>query len=505
MIEEFPDGSKTVWCSEVERMFRTKGMAGFTLYPGKAYIEIKAKVYNRTPFPQTFLWWANPAVVVNKDYYSVFPPDVNAVFDHGKRAVSSFPIATGEYYKVDYSAGVDISRYKNIPVPTSYMAINSKYDFVGGYEEHIEAGLLHVADHHVNAGKKQWTWGNGDFGQAWDRNLTDEDGPYIELMTGMYCDNQPDFTWLQPYEEKSWVQYFMPYQKVGLVKNATRDALINLLPEGDGRMKVILYTTAAHREVRVMLTNVENHRIYLDTLTAVSPEHTYMQVVECDTQKAEDLKLVVLDEKGNVMVSYQADKPEIRPIPEPAKAALDPKQIASMEQLFLTGHHLEQYRHATYQPLDYYMEALSRDESDIRCNNAVGLLLMRRGRFAEAQKYFDRAIKTQTERNPNPYDGEPYYNLGWSKKMQGDIDGAYDAFFKATWNAAWQDAGYMGLAQIDMIRKDYESGLDHINRSLYRNWLNHKGRQLKTSFLRKTGDYTRAMALVDESLSMDRF
>ena len=34
-IEEFPDGSVTVWCSEVERMFRTKGMAGFTLYPGK--------------------------------------------------------------------------------------------------------------------------------------------------------------------------------------------------------------------------------------------------------------------------------------------------------------------------------------------------------------------------------------------------------------------------------------------------------------------------------------
>lgn len=52
---------------------------------------------------------------------------------------------------------------------------------------------------------------------------------YIELMTGMYCDNQPDFTWLRPYEEKSWVQYFMPYQKVGMVKNATRDALINMI------------------------------------------------------------------------------------------------------------------------------------------------------------------------------------------------------------------------------------------------------------------------------------
>ena len=83
--------------------------------------------------PQTFLWWANPAVPVNDDTQSVFPPDVHAVMDHGKRDVSRFPIATGVYYKQDYSAGVDISRYKNIPVPTSYMAYHSDYDFVGGY------------------------------------------------------------------------------------------------------------------------------------------------------------------------------------------------------------------------------------------------------------------------------------------------------------------------------------------------------------------------------------
>lgn len=61
-------------------------------------------------------------------------------------------------------------------------------------------GLLHVANHHVDLGKKQWTWGNGDFGKAWDRNLTDEDGPYIELMCGVYTDNQPDFSWLMPGE-----------------------------------------------------------------------------------------------------------------------------------------------------------------------------------------------------------------------------------------------------------------------------------------------------------------
>ena len=214
-IEEYADGSVTVWCSEVERMFRTRGMAGFTLYPDKAYLEIKVKLLNRTDFPQTFLWWANPAVKVNDHYQSVFPPDVNAVFDHGKRDVSEFPIAKGTYYKVDYSPGTDISRYKNIPVPTSYMAVNSKYNFVGGYENDSKGGLLHVANHHVSPGKKQWTWGHSDFGQAWDRNLTDEDGPYIELMCGVYTDNQPDFSWLMPGEEKDLQPIFYALPRFG--------------------------------------------------------------------------------------------------------------------------------------------------------------------------------------------------------------------------------------------------------------------------------------------------
>ena len=210
------DGSCTIYVGETDKMYGTKGMAAISLYPGKAYIEIKGQLYNHTDLPQTFLWWANPAVPVNDDTFSVFPPDVHAVMDHGKRAVSTFPIATGEYYKCDYSAGVDISRYKNVKVPTSYMAAHSDYDFIGNYDENLEAGLLHVADHHVSPGKKQWTWGNGDFGRTWDRNLTETDGPYIELMTGVFTDNQPDFTWLKPHEEKTFVQYFMPYKGVGI-------------------------------------------------------------------------------------------------------------------------------------------------------------------------------------------------------------------------------------------------------------------------------------------------
>lgn len=503
-IEENADGSVTVWVSENERMFHQKGMAGFTLHPGKAYLEIKGQLYNPTPFPQTFLWWANPAIAVNEHYQSVFPPDVNAVFDHGKRDVSSFPIATGTYYKVDYSEGVDISNYKNIPVPTSYMAINSAFDFVGGYENDSRSGVLHVANHHISPGKKQWTWGNGDFGKAWDRNLTDEDGPYIELMTGVYTDNQPDFTWLQPYEEKTFTQYFMPYRELGLVKNASKDLLLNLDKEGDKAL-VKIFATSIFKNVRVALNSLNASEHHLEEVIDLSPEKVYVKEVFVGDVSINDLQLTVYSDKGRKLLEIRSDNQTDKPIPEAAKAALSPEDTASCEQLYLTGLHLEQYRHATYDATAYYQEALRRDPSDVRNNNAMGLWLLKRGQFAESERYFRNAIDTQLERNPNPYDGEPHYNLGLALSYQGKFDDAYAAFYKSCWNAAMQDAGYFACAQISIRNGDLDEALYEVNKSLVRNWHNNKARKLKAAILRKMNRSEEALDLIKESLKIDLF
>jgi len=502
-IETNSDGSVTVWCSEVERMFRTKGMAGFTLYPDKAFLEIKVKLYNRTAQPQTFLWWANPAVKVNDDYQSVFPPDVHAVYDHGRRDVSSFPIATGTYYKVDYSAGVDISRYKNIPVPTSYMAVESKYNFVGGYENDSKGGLLHVANHHVSPGKKQWTWGHGDFGQAWDRNLTDEDGPYIELMCGVYTDNQPDFSWLMPYEERDFKQYFMPYRDLGMVKNATKDAMVNL-EFHDDKALVKAFCSSVYKEVTVKLETKD--KVLLHDIVDFSPAMSFEKQIGIESGcKPENFTLSLRTSTGKLLVEYKPEKPEIKPVPEPAKAAKEPHEISSMEQLYLSGIHLEQYRHATYKPTDYYLEALRREPGDSRCNNAMGLWLIRHAKFEEALPYFEKAIETLTDRNPNPYDGEAFFNMGQCLRFLGKNEDAYNKFYKATWNAAWQDSAYFNLAQLASIKSEWVEALELVDHSLVRNWHNHKARHLKVSILRKMNHTQEALQLVDESLKMDAF
>lgn len=502
-IEENADGSKTVWVNETEIMFRTKGMAGFTLYPDKAYLEIKGRLFNRSLLPQTFLWWANPAVKVNEHYQSVFPPDVYAVFDHGKRDVSDFPIATGTYYKVNYAPGTDISRYSTIPVPTSYMAIRSGYDFMGCYEHDTQAGMLHVADHHLSPGKKQWTWGNGNFGYAWDKNLTDEDGPYIELMTGVFTDNQPDFSWLQPNETKCFEQYFMPYAQIGVVKNATKEAMVNLEAEGN-LLHVKVYTTAVYNNASIRLfhqgdllkefkSNLSPAEVFIDTYTTAG------------TVELTSWKIEVLDASGNELVSWQPQAETKKDIPPAATAARRPEEIEQVEDLFLNGLHLEQYRHATYNPVDYYQEALRRSPGDVRCNNAMGLLLLRRGQFRQAETYFHKAIETLTQRNPNPYDGEPYYNLGLSLLLQQDLDGAYAAFYKATWNDAWQHNGFLALARIAAKQKKYKLALEHVEKSLVRNYHSATARHLKAILLRTLGNTSAASKLIEESISIDRF
>lgn len=447
-IKNYFDGSASVIVGESEAMFGLKHTTEIRLYADKSYIEIKTDVYNRGNTPETFLWWANPAFRVNDDTATIMPKDVTAVMDHGKRAVSTFPIAHGEYYKMDYSAGVDISRYKNIPVPTSFMAYRSDFDFVGGYDYGRNAGLLHVADHHVAPGKKQWTWGSGDFGIAWDRNLTDEDGPYVELMTGCFTDNQPDFTYIRPQETKSFTQYFLPYHNVGRVLNADKNICF-----GIENGKLIVYSSA---QINAHITAKESGEILHDDTVKFAPTES----VELAIINNPDSDIDIIVEYDGNTVRFSKDMVNKFDIPSPATPCPSPEDCETNEELYLYGLHIEQYRHATRLPESYYLEGLKRDESDIRINNAYGLLLMRKGQIAESIPFFERAIAKSIIKNPNPRDTEPYYNCGIAYFMTGDIDKAYNLLYKCVWGNNKAEAYYYMMV-IDYLRGNLDMAVEH--------------------------------------------
>lgn len=511
-LEESEDGSRTFWCSDHDPMNRMKGMHGVCLHPNRAYIELKVRLYNRTPFVQTFLWWANVGTRVHEHYQSFFPPDVHFVADHAKRAMSTFPLCDGRYYGVDYAAreeagksacptrpypANDLSWYANIPVPTSYMAMGSQRDFFGGYDHAKQAGLVHVANRHISPGKKQWTWGNHDFGYSWDRNLTDDDGPYIELMAGVYTDNQPDFSFLAPGETKTFNQYWYPIQKIGPVQEANRDAAVSLQVEGR-LAQVGLCTTRAFEHVRVELrSGAQSVGQWECNVKPGAPFLTSAAVEDSN------LELRVFTSEGRALICYSQPEAGSEAAPQPASEPRLPSAIDSSDELFLTGLHLEQYRHATRYPEDYWREGLRRDLGDSRSNHALGVWHLRRGEFDLAEQFLRRSIERLTLRNPNPSDGEPFCNLGLALRYLGRDDEAYSMFYKATWNFGWRAAGYFAIAEIDIARGDFEKAIEHLNLCLRHNADHLNARNVKTIALRKLDRSSEAAEILAGTLELD--
>jgi tetratricopeptide (TPR) repeat protein len=522
-IERGADGSQTIWCSDHDPMNRLKGMHGVCLRPGKSYIELKVRLHNRTPFVQTFLWWANLATHVHELYQSFFPPDVHYVADHARRAISKYPLCEGSYYGVNYGAratkGIpaeerpdgfvppgtypanDISWYANIPVPTSYMAMGSAADFSGGYDHKKEAGLIVLADHHIAPGKKQWTWGNHKFGYAWDRNLTDSDGPYIELMTGVFTDNQPDFSFLDPGETRSFSQYWYPIREIGRAQMANLDAAASLhVEEGNARVGVCVTRAIAGAKVRL---DAEGKPI-AEWTRDLSPAAAFVENFELPARlEATNLTLLVSDVEGRELLRYAPAPMRVGEPPAPATEPGLPADIASNDELYVIGLHLEQYRHATRHPELYWREALRRDPGDARCNNAMGAWFLRRGDFTVAETHFRAAIARLTSRNANPYDEEPHYNLGLALRYAGREAEAYDAFYKATWSGKWQGAAFHGLAQIDAARGDWQKAGEHAAASLRKDADNLGVRNLLVIALRNTCRWKEADQLLQETIELD--
>jgi len=517
-IENASDGSITVWCSDHDPMLRMKGMHGVCLRPQRAVLELKVRLYNRTPFTQTFLWWANVATRVHEKYQSFFPSDVRIVADHAKRAITSFPLSDGCYYGVNYGeraklgvpadeepsmfvpngsyAPNDLSWYANIPVPTSYMVTGTEQDFFGGYDHKIGAGVVHVANHHIAPGKKQWTWGNHDFGYAWDRNLTDNDGPYIELMAGVYTDNQPDFAYLAPWETKTFTQNWYPIHSIGTPVAANVDAALSITQERIG-----VCVTSPVDSVTIALKCGESEVTrWTRAIDVGTPALIDLDLPDglCPTDMA-----VTVHAGPRLLIEY--DPAKSKPASSLAVAIEPrlPEEIESVEELYLTGLHLEQYRHATRSPELYWLEGLRRDPNESRLRNAVGLWHLRRGEFESAAEHFQAAIARLTTLNPNPRDGEAYYNLGLTRRYQGQDKQAYDAFCKATWNVAWRAAAYFALAECAAAKEEWHTALDHVQRSLRVDADQLNARNLLAIVLRKLGDLAAADSVLDETFRLD--
>jgi len=487
-LEQNEDGSATIWIGETEPRHRMKWSLGISLYPGKSYIEVDGRLINPTENVNSILYWANVATHVNDNYQIIFPPSTDFAVYHAKNSFTAWPITSGVYNgKEYYKDSIDAGWWKNHPDPVSMFAHNIRDGFLAGYDHGRQAGTMHVANHHIVKGAKLWEWGPGPYGSMWDTEvLTDNDGPYAELMTGAYSDNQPDYSWIKPYETKTFKQYWYPLRETQGAVAANLNATLNLKKLNEQEYLVAVNATQHYQNASLSL--LLNEEVLFETGIDVSPEKPFHKTISLSVVNESGLLLSLKNAEGVELISYRPVKKESAPLlPDPVTPPQKPGEIESLEELYFTGLRIRQFHNARIDAEPYFLEALERDPLDSRANTMMGIIRKEVFMLEEAADYFRAALERPTANYTRPRNCEPLYHLGVILQMQGEHEAAYDTLYRAAWDQDFASAAYFHLAQISSARGDHQMALQEINRSLSYNSSNLPAKNLKTSILRRLG------------------
>ncbi|UCG28394.1 MAG: DUF5107 domain-containing protein, partial [Bacteroidales bacterium] len=500
-LEDNPGGSKTIWIGELEIRHRTRWMVGITLYPGKSYIETIQRYINRTPEIQSFLVWANTAVHANEDYQVIFPPGTEYATYHSKVDFSEWPVSNQVYRGTDFR-GVDISWWKNHPGGISFFAWEAGGRFVAGIDHGRRAGISVVSNPYIVPGKKLWNWGTGRSARMWDKILSDDDGPYLEIMTGAYSDNQPDYSWCHPFMVKESRMYFCPVRDLDGIKESNLNGSLDLKVLNSHEVRIGVNLTSENKQCKVILN--EDQNVIFEKRTDIDPYEPFTTVVNMKGPADEDnLSVRVFSSDGQELISYHPPARENGPMPETAKPPQPPEKIGTVEELCLTGLRLEQFYNPSYKPEPYYLEALRREPDNALANTQLGILYIRKGKFKEAEKMLKLAVNKNSANYTRPKSCEALYYLGVALYKQGKYDEAYSIFFRATWDYAWHSPAYYYLASIECLKGNYREALDWVNHSLVTNSLNPRSRNLQLMIFRRLGRKDGSDTRIKELLADD--
>jgi tetratricopeptide (TPR) repeat protein len=491
---ENPDGSKTIWVAENEPRHGMRWTIGITLFPGKSYFKAEGRIHNSSPFTHSFLNWANVAVHVNDDYQTIFPPSTQVVTFHSKTNFTQWPVANSEYHGATFN-DTDISWWKNVESANSFFVHNLQEDFMGGYDHGKSAGTVHVGDHNIVKGAKLWEWGSGPSGQATEGRLTENDGPYAEIMVGAFSDNQPDYSWIKPYEVKHWEQYWYPIRGIQGFKYANLNGAVNLEEKPKNSVFLGYYSTGKVEKAMVLL--IDKDKTVFKKNISISPDNPFTETIKLDEVIImKDLYTQLINlETGDVLIEYQpAEIQPVETLPENWKGYPEPDKLETVEELYLTGKRVEQFYAPRYNPMDWYKAALEKDPGDIRTNTAAGNHYLKTGDYTTARQYFAKAIKRLTNDYTVPSSHEAFYLQGLTLRSLGFLAEAEDTLYRATWDYAWHSAAYFQLAEISCGKNDFKKALKQINESLSTNMRNNCAVALKASIQRRMRDFEGALS-----------
>ena len=494
-LEELPDGSAACHLSEHDPIDRMKGMVSIILKPGETSLETKMRLYNRTSTDKSFLWWENAAVPVNEQYQIFFPQDVSYVNFHYLKSRTTYPIAgNGVFNGIPMDTDRDISWHKNTKQATSYFACASDYDFFGGYDHGKECGVVHIGDHHISPGKKMFTWAYCQLSKSWENALTDTDGEYAELMAGSYSDNQPNFSWLAPYETKEFSQHWYPISKIGSPTFANLNCAFRLDKENNS---LKLQSTRVYNNATVKVFDKNN--VYFENCCDLIPNKS-LNFTLCDLPQYVTVEIIA---SGKTIAEYTEKQFNKFNMPEVITDMPSAAGMNDPDELYLAGVHVDQYRDPHTNPDSFWKEALKRKINHIPSLIAMAKYELNRYNLDTAETYIKRAVDAITIYNERVQSGEVYYTYGRILEAKGETDTAYNYYYKAYWAADSVCKAMTRIALIDIKRKDYTEAIRHAEKALDYGRNNNLAVSALVIALRESGKRVKADLILKEQLERD--
>ena len=512
------DGSKTVWIGETELRRRLKWTIGLSLMPDRAVLRAENVFMNRQPWIESMIYWANVSVHCGDDYQILFPPSCHLGFDHHKNYWTSFPIGPRKEahdlipsqrskYADDISGTMDLSWWRNFTIESrSIFALDPDNAWLAGLDHKKNMGTAHVSNRHITVGKKFFLWGNFPEAHVWDTVLTDHDGPYLELMVGCWSDNQPDYSWIAPYETRRVAQYWFPVKGIGGVKNVTVDGAVNVDRRGKDELLVGFHSTRALKGCTVrVLRKGAAAPVFEERNVALDPDTPWCRPVKVAAEAADpEFTATIADADGKVFLSYTPVGPDPHdPLPPVVENPKEPSAYTSAELAYAVGLRLDQFHNGLIDPVPYYARALEIDPGYSRANLAMGVRLAKNGAFAAAKPYLEKAVARATQNYTRALDAAPEYYLALCEKGLGNLKAAEDLFWRCTWRLSYKKESYVEIARLAMRRGDWQEALDRLDDALALGQGEAKLWTLKALALRKLGRAAEAAPCLDRAFACD--
>ena len=473
------DGSKTIWIGETELRRRLKWTIGLSLLPDRAVLQAENFFMNRQPWIESMIYWANVSVHCGDDYQILFPPSCHLGFDHHKNYWTSFPIGPRKEayeklpsqrskYANDIAGTMDLSWWRNFTIESrSIFAMDPDNAWLAGYDHGKKMGTAHVSNRHITVGKKFFLWGNFPEAHVWDKVLTDNDGPYLELMVGCWSDNQPDYSWIAPYETRTVKQYWFPVKGIGGVKNVTIDGAVNVERKGPEEMLVGFHSTRTLRGCTVTVsrnsrTPGETRTVFTEKNVAIDPNTPWCKSVKVDKEaKDQQFTAAIADADGKVFLAYTPVGPDPHdPLPDVVANPKPPEEYKSAELAYLVGLRLDQFHNGIIDPEPYYKRALEIDPDYSRANVAMGVRLAKNGSYAAAKPYLEKAVNRVTQNYTRALDAVPEYYLALVERGLGNLKRAEDLFWRCTWRATCKKEAFVEIVRICCLQGRYDEAHD---------------------------------------------